>query len=126
MQNLKNDSAMTVKFLRCITNHLSGRYDCRRIEYQVVIVPVDLPDFHYQYVLMYPEISVFPSVHLREESNRVSLLDHIIFNHFHDTLYAGRDKYGHILVKQNSLVSGTYIYQLSMYGKSRKWRKQRR
>lgn len=96
--------ASTEKFLKQISEHLSGRDDCRQVEFEVDIKTyVDC----IQVVSIRPEVSVYPDRKHRRIQDKTSVIDHILS--FHNDDYV--------------LENGKYIYRLSVDKKRRKWMK---
>jgi len=94
----EENNDITVSFLNQISKHLSGRKDCRKIEYLVMIRD--------NIVKMDPHFEVYPDKYHRKTANKDGVLEHIFKYH------VGSDV---------SLSDGTYIYRLSTNGKSRRW-----
>jgi len=131
---MKPEARLTQKFLKCISDHLSGRPECRKLEYRVAIgvqdpkMPSQVtfdelvnPDYNVKdHIYFYPPIDVYPSTHNRKKSDLQSILHHAIFKHYADELF-DKSVDGSIYVKTDKLVPGVYIYQLSMNGKRRRW-----
>lgn len=102
MTNPKTSAGDTMKLLRLISSHLSSRVDCKKVEYYVTIA---------DHVTMSPLIEVYPDRRTRGKLKKEDLLHHIQ-NHHAD-------------LTQLQLVKGTYIYQLSVTKKSRRWTRSR-
>ena len=94
----------TEKFLKQISAHLSGREDCRQVEFEV-----DIQTYFdaVQVVSIRPEVSVYPDRKHRRVQDKLGVVEHILS--FHNDDYA--------------LENGKYIYKLSMDKKRRKWMK---
>lgn len=98
----------TEKFLKQISEHLSGRNDCRQVEFEVNIKTYFSSVFNsVQVVSIRPEVSVYPDRNHRRIQDKTSVIDHILL--FHDDEYVLED--------------GKYIYRLSVDKKRRKWMK---
>jgi hypothetical protein len=95
-------SAQTEFLLKSIADRLSGRQDCRRVEYKVRI------DEHG--VRMEPLVYVYKNRFQRQDTDK---LDIVSFIH----------KYKMKGAPLSGFVFGTYEYQLSADGKRRKWRR---
>ena len=91
---MRKDSENTYKLLYLISKHLSGRQDCKRVQYVVTISQS-------KEVNMDPIIYVFPNVYNRKDTDKKSLIHHI--HDYHD-------------VEFDKLVEGKYMYQLSEIG----------
>lgn len=102
MTNPKTSTEDTMKLLRLISSHLSSRVDCKKVEYCVTIT---------DHVTMSPLIEVYPDRRTRGKFKKENLIYHI-------------QNY-HVDVSQLQLVKGTYIYQLSVTKKSRRWARSR-
>ena len=94
----------TEKFLKQISEHLSGRDDCRQVEFEV-----DIKTYFdcVQVVSIRPEVFVYPDRKHRRIQDKTSVIDHILSSH--------NDEY--------VLENGNYIYRLSVDKKRRKWMK---
>lgn len=128
--SIQPKSNLTVDLLKCISDHLSGRKDCRRTEYTVYVGMSD--DEHERQltlaevsdvsnkVFFYPKRSVFPDVHHRRKSDAVDIINHVIKEHFYDELYDSED-FNSVCIKPNIIEPGVYRYILSFDGKKRQW-----
>lgn len=114
--------SITLDFLRTISNHLSARKDCKQCSYEVVIGNT--------YVMFVPYKTVFPSIHKRKVTDKQSIINHVIMNHYKDSLSVEDNMYdentpeGFTRIKPNILAKGRYTYRLSIDGKRRKWFKE--
>lgn len=88
--------------LRSISSRLSGREDCRKVNYQVII--------DHNGVRMNPLVYVFPNRYKRKESDQMDIVSFI-----HEYKMRG--------ALLSNFVFGTYEYELTLDGKRRKWRK---
>ena len=104
--NYVEASKETQQFLRCISDHLSGRKDCRGVEYEVTI------DSDIRFI---PSVHVYPSRYNRSKSSRTTVVSHVITYHFPE-LFETKST-----IDTNKLIKGTYKYQLSVDKKSRRW-----
>lgn len=104
---------LTQKFLYSISDHLSSRSDCSKLNYSVTI--------GHNVIYFEPPIQVCPSTHVRKRQARESIVEHIIFRHFHSTLYDGSDKFGNMQIRRDALVPGVYVYESSIDNKRRRW-----
>jgi len=103
----------TKDLLHLIASHLSGRQDCRQVEYIVRIEPINLyarndgkVDIRHEFdVQIQPNILVYPNRHNRKQ--RVSVVAHVLGQHWGP---------GNI-----PLQAGTYLYQKSFNGRRRRW-----
>lgn len=107
----------TEQLLRCIAQHLSGRHDCREIQYRVTISEdIEQNCIH---VEMDPVIKVFPNRYHRKLSDKQSVVSHVLCTHFRELIESNcQDSYR---VSINQLVPGEYQYQLSIDHKYRRW-----
>lgn len=104
---------LTQKFLYSISDHLSSRSDCSKLNYSVTI--------GHNVIYFEPPIQVCPSTHVRKRQARESIVEHVIFRHFHSTLYDGSDKFGNMQIRRDALVPGVYVYESSIDNKRRRW-----
>ena len=123
-------SNLTVDFLKCIATHLSGRKDCRQIEYTVYIGFLD--EEHERQltlseatdvsnkVFFYPKRSVFPDIHHRRKSDAEDIITHVVKEHFKESLY-NDEEFNAVCIQPNKLEPGIYRYILSFDGKKRQW-----
>ena len=110
---------VTTQFLRCIAQHLSSRADCKGLEY-VVTIGTDKWD---DAVLMSPMKYVFPNRYDRSPSYLESVVLHVLKHHMPE-LYSPRTECIYTaFVDINKIVPGTYMYQLSIDKKRRRWTK---
>lgn len=109
MSSESEKSTRTKKLLICISRHLSGRKDCRQVEY---VVHIDEESF----ITCLPNVHVFPDRHDRSKFSRSTIISHCITHHFQELL-----KYPEFGVDTDKLVTGTYKYQLSANKKRRRW-----
>lgn len=103
---------MTVKLLRCIAEHLSGRDDCKGLEYRVAITD--------NMLLIDPQREVFPNTHWRKPTDKISVVGHVMKYHFTE-FYNFTDQMHEIHIKSGVFVPGRYVYKLSSDGKKRRW-----
>ena len=111
------NAKLTTKLLRHISGRLASRDDCRKTEY---IVHIDLRG-ETNIIYMDQDIYVYPSLQMRTEEFRRTIIEHVLKTYMHPNIYQGQlndeSKYVTIPVFQ----IGTYKYQLSVDGKRRKW-----
>ena len=108
---------LTKKVLKSISRHLSGREDCKDLEYSVHI-------FHDNktgddVVEVSPYISVFPNTFHRKETDKRGVAYHVIYTHFPE-IYA-QSSTSVVQIKSNSLVRGSYVYRRYKLTRRRKW-----
>ena len=122
------DSVRTQQFLRHITRRLSGREDCKRVEFMIGIGyrfpgsdKVTSPHiFDDRYIFFHPVVDVYKDKHHRKDIDLNGIIDHVIYKYYPD-LILGYDLLGNILVDTSKLVRGVYQYQLSVDGRRRRW-----
>ena len=103
IDNLDEPNGQQTEFLlKSIAERLSGREDCRKINYKVTI--------NNNGVKMDPLVYVYKDRYSRKE---IDLLDIVAYVHIKKMRGA----------KLSGFVFGTYEYQLSASGKKRRWRK---
>lgn len=115
-----NINKTTKQFLLSISKHCSNSVKLKYEEYYVVICKHDgrIPMYIEQLrtispentVRMYPHVEIFPDVHHRKQANKLSAVNHVILDHFHDEVFDHIDEHGNIVVKEDCLVPGTYKY----------------
>lgn len=108
---------LTKKVLRCISQHLSGREDCRNLEYTVSIYEDTKTGD--DIVEVSPYISVFPNTFHRKETDKRGIAYHVIRIHFSE-IYA-QSNTSVVQIKHNSLIHGSYIYRRYKLTRRRKW-----
>ena len=96
------NGAQTEFLLKSIATRLSGREDCRKTVYHVVI--------DYTGVKMTPSVLVWPNRYCRKESDKIDIVSWVHMFKMKQALLT-------------NFVFGTYEYQLSSEGKQRRWRK---
>ena len=92
----------TEDLLKYISSRLSGRDDCKKINYKVTISNTR--------ITMEPLIYVYPNRYNRKETDKIDIVTFVL-------IY----KMPHIML--DDFVTGRYEYQLSADGKNRRWRK---
>lgn len=124
------NSVRTQQLLRRITRRLSGREDCRQVEYLIGIgVPVTPNTFNSEdelkhsedYIYFDPDVYVYRDSKHRKDVDLFRVVDLILHKYYEDELVKGRDEYGNLKVDTSKLVKGVYKYQISMDGKRRRW-----
>ena len=88
--------------LKAVANRLSGREDCRKVCYRVII--------DHNGVRMNPLIYVWPNRYRRREEDKLDIISYI-------------HKYKMPNAELTGFVFGVYEYELSYDGRRRKWRK---
>ena len=103
-----------------VARRLSGRADCKNLEYRIDIINVD----EYQIVQLHPTILVFPNTKRRKQSDKSNVLRIVIDNDKRLREYVDSD-YG---VSQNTLkfhshpfMPGTYKYVKPIFRNRRVW-----
>ena len=92
----------TENFLKHISSRLSGRDDCKKLNYKVTITATN--------ITMEPLIQVYPNRYRRKEGDKVDIISYVHI-------------YKMPQVALGDLVPGRYEYQLSADKKNRRWRK---
>lgn len=111
-----NASKLTESVLCALSSHLSGRKEYRDTEY-IVRISNDSISFE-------PHVKVFPDRHRRRPEDKDSVLYHVMYYHFYDTLgYEIECTNNKVPINSDMLVTGTYLYMLSADKKRRKWTK---
>lgn len=103
---------LTILLLKYISDHLSGRDDCKGIEYRVAIT--------HDKVIIEPQREVFPSIHKRKQTDKLNVISHVMKSHFSE-YFNYVDEMHETHVKSNAFVEGRYIYKLSADRKQRRW-----
>ena len=123
-----NNSIRTQQFLRHVSRRLSGREDCKKVEFMIgigyrfpganmITSPHILDD---KYIFFHPNIDVYKDKHHRKEVDLNGIVDHTIYK-FYPDLILGYDLFGSIIVDTSKFIRGVYQYQLSVDGKRRRW-----
>lgn len=112
-------SQRTSNFLKSISHHLSGREDCRGVEYTVDISYDERTG--YDFITISPYITVFPDTYTRKESDRRSVAHHVITHHFEDIFRDATTSTVHVY--HGALVPGKYVYRKFKLTPRRKWRR---
>lgn len=122
----------TEEFLRCISDHLSSRKSCRKVEYVVAIgmmyddseyqmTLADLDEGIHDKIFFSPPRFVFPDKFHRSKGDYQNIVNHVIKSHFHDTIFDREDSCKDCRFKEGSLSPGIYKYKNSFNSKRRKW-----
>lgn len=122
-----NTSLQTQKFLRLLSRRLSGREDCKGVEFVVGIgksLDTSRPNESKQ-IFFKPDVSVFRDLHHRKDKDIFRVADLVITKNF-PGLIQGRDEYGQLIVDTDVFNEGVYKYQKSFDGKRRRWVKMNR
>lgn len=103
VENLSEPNGKQTEFLlNSISTRLSGREDCKGLQYKVTI--------NHNGVSMIPYVEIFPNRYNRKEGDKIDIISWV-----------------HLYKMRNALLSnfvfGVYEYQLSAEGKQRRWRK---
>jgi len=124
------NSMRTQQFLRFIAKRLSGREDCKQVEFRIGIgelIPEDNPvrflipsDVAKNYIFFQPDTIVFRDMHHRSGRDKFRIVDLILHKYFPE-LIKGQDDLGNLIVDTSKLVKGVYIYQKSYDGSRRRW-----
>lgn len=111
----------TENLLKAISERLSGRDDCKKIEYMAMVMPVKQNDAVYYTICFYPDIMVYPDRYHKKKTDLLPIVQYVAHKHFSDILYKQEGALGPTCFVENSLVTGTYKYKLSADGKRRRW-----
>lgn len=109
-------TTLTKDMLHCISSHLSGRQDCKGVEYAVTIGHETFDDL----VVLEPVKFVFPNRYRRCERDRIPVVSHVVKEHFPE-LYINTDSMYGTHIDTSKLVKGVYVYQSSIDSKRRRW-----
>ncbi len=99
---MRRDTGLTYDLLHGISTKLSGRHDCKHMEYHVTIF-----DGH---VYMVPIIYVYPDSHHRRRYDKCNVVDHILSNIHAKFMFDDKD-----------LVDGVYVYKWNSLTNRRMW-----
>lgn len=128
MNNTKLQSENTKKLLNSISKHLSGRKDCKGVEYKVRICIEDPDDPYSKYettqIKFTPEIRVLPNARCRADYQKENIVYHVLTRHFND-LFEGIRPSGNCSIYKDAIVPGIYVYRISANGKYRRWERLR-
>lgn len=118
----------TQLFLRQLTRRLSGRQDCKHVEFKIGI-GVRFPEStkltspkidDSRYIFFEPHINVYRDNHHRKAIDLRDVVDLIVQNYYSD-LIIGWDTLGNTLVDTSQFVQGVYQYKLSVTKHKRRW-----
>ena len=101
-RNKMTNAKQTELLLKHISQRLSGRDDCKKITYEVIIDDNG--------VSMCPLFKVYRDRYHRKEQDKTDIISYVHNYRMPD-------------VRLDEFVKGTYEYQLSNDGKYRRWRK---
>ena len=130
---------ITKEFLLAISDRLSGRADCKSVEYIVAIgiedkalldkynIPsghildsMNPPDGYFDNIVIFsPYRLVYPNRYRRQEKDKMNILSLISWRF--TGLFNGLDDVGNLIVNPGYLTSGIYQYVLSVDGRRRRW-----
>lgn len=99
---MRRDSGLTYDFLHRLSRRLSGRPDCKNLEYEVYIGD--------NIIYMKPDILVYPDTKHRKHEDKINSIDLILFN-MHKTLN----------FEETDFVKGTYVYRFPEGQNKRRW-----
>ena len=137
---MKEIPNITMKLLTAISDRLSGRKDCRQVEYLVSIGICDEdllekhnishdwifkgmnpPQNYYdKYVVFEPVRLVYPNCHDRKESHKLSILEYVA-NYKLDSAFERISDNVILLMNSYKVSPGIYKYTLSFEGRRRRW-----
>lgn len=108
---------LTIDMLLTISQHLATRPECKSINYEITIGGGKIS--------FYPDVKVFPNVHRRKQSDKETIIEHVLRYHYDNELVLPEgvvtDTSGEYLINTDKLVPGHYVYRSSIDGKRRKW-----
>lgn len=123
--NISN-SELTMQILHSISNRLSSRHDCRKIEYTITIYSTHVqPDVEgctdsYIQILFQPDRDVYPDRFHRTIGDKIDIVTYTLHTYFPEII-KGHDTFGRPYMSSDSLIPGTYRYVLSFDKKQRRW-----
>lgn len=106
----KDKAYNTKLLLTLISSHLSGRDCCNGREYTLTLSSKYPSGYSFD-----TEVYVFPDRYHRKESDKDSVIVHVLKNHISEIC----DEDLNILLEL--VIPGTYVYRLSIDGRRRKW-----
>lgn len=113
MLSVKEKTQKTKEFLQLVALHLSGREDCRGVNYKVTLNEDKT-------VLFEPIVMVYPNKHQRKDSDKRIVTRHVLAEHM-AYIFEGSDSQGNTLIDTNWIIPGTYEYQSTYDNKRRRW-----
>lgn len=117
-------SILTDNFLRSVARRLSGRGDCRLLEYNITIQPYDDENDE---LIMNPWIWVYPDRHHRKDSYKQNIIPFIVSRYFQEDIILQISPNGSLLIPKDTLVDGSYRYKKYKFSQkdqvktTRKW-----
>lgn len=119
----------TKNLLNLISEHLSSREDCRKLDYYVEIFPYDSRDKIEQVCFIMRRNGqlytpyVFPDRYHRKQLDKLSILKHIFNYHFNDIhQYCSNQPY-RVIIDQNNFIPGCYAFKAVGSSQRRQWSK---
>lgn len=125
-------SQRTQQYLKTLAERLSGRPDCKYVQFKVgighAVVPGQpgdelIPEQDYsKYVFFSPNLTAYRDMHHRSDTDVFRIQELVIRKYFPE-LILGEDQYGRFQVDTSKLVLGVYEYQMATGGtsKRRRW-----
>lgn len=121
----------TEYLLKTISDHLSGRKDCKGQIYRVALCVEDDKQLvttiinkqsrdMTKRIVFTPDVKVFPNIHNRKPTDKINIIKHVLKEHYR-YMIDGVDNNGNYLIFDGFVVPGIYEYQISMNGKRRRW-----
>lgn len=110
--NRSEYSRNTYNLLKCISNRLSSRDDCRGVEYEVTISDD-------RTLNIVPNVQIFANTHKRKPCDKISIIQYAILNSVSSvSIYMQPDK---IILSRSCLIPGRYVFKQSADKLKRKW-----
>lgn len=99
---MRKEDKYTYELLYGVSKRLASREDCKDVEYKITISD--------KYIYMEPDVDVFPNTHSRSQSDKRSVINHILWQ---------------LYIEDSDLkfVPGIYVYQKSINSRRRWTRK---
>lgn len=141
MSEEKQKAELTSKVLKCISDHLSGRQDCRGRIYRVAIYvrddeqivsklwPTDYKEIDgdvkecgcSKSIFFDAPIRVCPDIYHRRDIDKHPVIQHVIMEHFYEELFAGSANGNQVQILRGKLVPGVYEYRPYNSNNRRRW-----
>lgn len=113
MLSVKDKTRKTKEFLQLVAQHLSGREDCKGVNYRVTLGEDKA-------VVFEPVVMVYPNRHQRKDSDKRIVTRHVLAEHM-AYIFEGTDDSGNAKIDTDWIIPGTYEYQSTYDNKKRRW-----